>query len=83
MLFGTNAWEINFSHSRGFFMVCAGCGTNNKIEMLPVLSNQVEGEYTTRPYQLYVIIECKHCDQIVHVLPDGTSVMVKESNYES
>ncbi len=83
MLFGTDCWEINFSRSRGFFMVCAGCGTNNKIDLRPELNNEVEGDLYTRPYALYAIIECRECDQVVHVLPDGTSIMVKESNHES
>jgi len=79
MLYGTNAWEVNNSYARGFTMTCAACGTGHMIKVLPILTNIVEDECTTRPYTMYVIIECEACEQVVHVLPDGTSKIVRRS----
>jgi len=81
MLYGTNAWEINNSHSRGFFTSCCACGTNHRIEMRPVLTNEVQGEWTTRPYTMFTEIHCLECNQIVHVLADGTSKIVQKSDH--
>jgi hypothetical protein len=80
MLYGTNAWQVNNSYARGFFAACCACGTNHRIEMRPIVEEQILDEHTTRPYSMCVIIECKECGQVVHVLTDGSSHIVKDSD---
>lgn len=57
MLFGTNAWEVNYNHPRGFFMVCCACGWNSQIKI-------------GAPDKGHVIIKCKRdeCGQVVEVI---------------
>ena len=71
MLFGTEAWEINHSYSRGFFCVCCACGWNSYVKI-------------DAPSVRCVIIECtrEECGQQVMIV-DGKSEIWKESKYVS
>lgn len=83
MLFGVKVGDITFSsESKGFFAVCCACGTNHKIKTYPYLGPVgITKENITGAHQMYVIIECKECDQIVHVYQDGTSEIIQESKH--
>jgi len=69
MLFGTNAWEVNFSYPRGFKAICCACGWGSHINI-------------DAPSVGCVIIECKReeCGQIVSIV-DGESEIDRESKH--
>lgn len=81
MLHGTNCWEVNCSFPRGFVTICSACGKGQGISMRgDMYDPQKENDFTTAPSQLCVIIECKECNQVVRVFPDGTSQIIEESD---
>jgi hypothetical protein len=71
MLFGTNAWEINFTYPRGFKAICCACGWSSHVNI-------------TAPSVRCVIIECKReeCGQVVQIT-DGEDEIIKQSKYIS
>ncbi len=86
MLFGTDGWEVNNSYARGFMALCAACGTAHRVKITPELThfeNSDEGLkcLATGALELYAIIECEECDQVVRINPDQTSEIIRESKH--
>ncbi len=86
MLFGTDGWEVHNSSARGFMALCAACGTAHRVKITPELTNFSNSEeglkcLVTGALELYAIIECEECDQVVRINPDQTSEIIRESKH--